>query len=352
LIQNGGALNAPPKISPARFISRLASEEIAMLGKLSLLILITMIATAYSLHPPLAAEAAPQSAWRSQRAPGFYRFRLGDFRVTVLSDGIAVRDLSKIMSKPAVVREAYAASHQPLPVALSINCYLIDTGAQQILVDTGAGEIFGRSAGYLVENLRAAGYDPEDIDNVLLTHIHADHSGGLSVGGKLVFPNALVYVDQRDPALWLSQDASARAPRAWHTTFTQSHQTMDPVVRAGKLRRFNGGNELFPGIRSVPEYGHTPGHSGYLVKSRGQRLLVWGDVVHSAEVQFKHPIVTIAYDVDPAEAVRSRRRALREAAQQGYLVGGAHLSFPGLGHVRLDSCGYAWAPIPYGANDK
>jgi glyoxylase-like metal-dependent hydrolase (beta-lactamase superfamily II) len=322
-----------------------------MLRKLSLLMLVTMIAIASFEGAPLAAEAGAPS-WSSQQAPGFYRFRLGDFRVTVLSDGVAVRDLSKIMSKPELVSQAYAASHVNLPVALSINCYLIDTGAQQILVDAGAGELFGRSAGHLVETLRAAGYDPEDIDKVLLTHIHADHSGGLSVGGKLVFPNALVYVDQRDPALWFSTEATARAPPTRHTTFTQSHQTMDPVVRAGKLRRFNGANELFPGIRSVPEYGHTPGHSGYLVESRGQRLLVWGDVVHSAEVQFKHPIVTIAYDVDPAEAARSRQRALREAAQQGYLVGGAHLSFPGLGHVRLDSCGYAWAPMPYGANHK
>ena len=127
----------------------------------------------------------------------------GDFKVTVLSDGTAPRDLPAIMSDPAGVRQAYAASHQALPVELSINIFLVDTGVKKILVDTGAGELFGAGAGRLVANLRAAGYAPDDIDAVLLTHIHGDHSGGLSIAGKRVFPQALVYVDRRDPAFWL-----------------------------------------------------------------------------------------------------------------------------------------------------
>jgi glyoxylase-like metal-dependent hydrolase (beta-lactamase superfamily II) len=104
------------------------------------------------------------------------------------------------MSKPDAVRSAFWASHEALPVELSINCFLIYTGAQNILVDTGAGELFGSMSGQLVVNLRAAGYQPEDIDAILLTHIHGDHSGGLSIGGRRIFPKAFVYVDQRDPA--------------------------------------------------------------------------------------------------------------------------------------------------------
>src|SRR5699024_2683739 len=132
------------------------------------------------------------TGWVEQQAPGFYRSRLGNFEMTVLLDGTAVRDLSKIMSKPGEVRAEFAASHQALPVELSINAYLIDTGDKRILVDTGAGELFGASAGHLVTNMRAAGYQPEDIDAILLTHIHADHSGGLSIDGERVFPNAVV----------------------------------------------------------------------------------------------------------------------------------------------------------------
>jgi glyoxylase-like metal-dependent hydrolase (beta-lactamase superfamily II) len=272
-----------------------------------------------------ATPGAASAGWASEQAPGFYRLRLGDFRITALSDGTVARDLPKIMGRPDVVRAAFAASHEALPAELSVNCYLIDTGARRILVDTGAGELFGLAAGHLPANLRAAGYRPEDVDTVLLTHIHADHSGGLSVGGKPVFRNAVVYVDQRDPALWLNDEAAANAPAARRPTFAQSHQTVDPVARAGKLRTFDGAAELFPGIRSVPEHGHTPGLTGYMVESRGQRLLLWGDIVHAAEVQFRAPAVTIEYDVDPKAAIATRERVLQDAAQQGYLVGGAQI---------------------------
>lgn len=308
------------------------------------------LALAMIIAPTGHAQATSSTGWVDQQVPGFYRLRLGDFKVTVLLDGTAARNLPKIMSKSDVVRTEFAASHQALPVELSINAYLIDTGRKRILVDTGAGELFGDTAGRLVANMRVAGYEPADIDAVLLTHIHADHSGGLSIGGKRVFPHAVVYVDKRDPALWLNRDAEAEAPPERRTTFEQSHQTVDPYVRAGKLKTFDGATRLFPGIRSIPEYGHTPGMSGYMIESGGKRLLLWGDIIHATEAQFRHPAIAIDYDVDPAQAIKTRQRVLCEAAEQGYLVGGAHLFFPGLGHVRADGNGsYEWIPAPYHA---
>jgi glyoxylase-like metal-dependent hydrolase (beta-lactamase superfamily II) len=206
----------------------------------------------------------------------------------------------------------------------------------------------GPTSGKVVDNLRLAGYQPEDIDAILLTHIHGDHSGGLSVGGKLVFPNATVYVNKLDVDYWLNnKEAEAHAPADHKATFAQSHQTVDPVVRAGKLKTFEGEATLFPGIRTAPEPGHTLGLTGYLLESQGQQALFWGDIVHAAEVQFRDPTVTVEYDVDPGQAAASRARVLDAAAKQGYLIGGAHLSFPGLGHVRAEQAGYSWAPIPY-----
>jgi glyoxylase-like metal-dependent hydrolase (beta-lactamase superfamily II) len=293
-----------------------------------------------------APEPSTTAGGTGQQAPGFYRLQLGDFRVTVLSDGTVSRDLTQIMSKPDAVRAAFKEAKKALPAELSINCFLVDTGTQKILVDTGAGELFGSTSGQLVPNLRASGYAPEDIDAILLTHVHGDHSGGLSIGGRRVFPNAFVYVDQRDPAYWLKTELDDNARSSRKTTFDQSHQTVDPYVRAGKVRTFEGATELFPGVHTVPEHGHTPGHTGYMIESRGQRLLLWGDVIHAAEVQFNDPTITIEYDVDPEEAVKSRRDALKDAAQQAYLVGGAHLPFPGLGHVRIDQDHYVWIPVP------
>jgi len=307
---------------------------------------------------PAGADVAPSPdkpaspGWVARQAPGFYRFALGAFRVTVLSDGTAPRDVPAITSDPQAVRAAFAAAHQALPVEISVNCFLIDTGERRILVDTGAGELFGPLTGRLVDNLRAAGYEPGDIDDILLTHIHGDHSGGLSIGGRRVFPNAVVHVDQRDPALWLSAEAEARAPAAARTTFRQSHQTVDPYVAAGRLRTFDGATQLFPGVRSVPLYGHTPGMNGYFIESQGQRLLLWGDIIHASEAQFRDPGITIDYDVDRAGAAAARRRILADAAREGFMVGGAHVSFPGIGHVRAERSGFSWVPAPYSVTLK
>jgi glyoxylase-like metal-dependent hydrolase (beta-lactamase superfamily II) len=306
------------------------------------------------LVPALAAlllATGPASADVLKQAPGYYRIPLGDFKVTVLSDGTAPRDLASIMSKPDVVRAAYAGAHEALPVELSINCFLIDTGKQRILVDTGAGELFGPTSGKIVANLHAAGYSPEDIDTVLLTHIHADHSGGLTVAGKRVFPNAAVYVDKADPALWLSQAEEAKVPAARKTTFEQSRKTVGPYVDSGQLKTFTAPATLFPGVSAVPLHGHTPGHTGYMIESKGQKLLLWGDTVHSTEVQLDHPEITIQYDVNTTDAASSRRKALDQAAKEGYLVGGAHISFPGLGHVEHRDRTYIWHPIPYSAGN-
>jgi glyoxylase-like metal-dependent hydrolase (beta-lactamase superfamily II) len=293
-----------------------------------------------------APQPSPSADAVAQQSPRFYRFQLGHFRVTVLSDGTAWRDLEQIMSKPDAVRAAFKEANKALPVELSINCFLIDTGSQKILVDTGAGELFGSTSGKLIANMRASGYGPEDIDVILLTHIHGDHSGGLSIDGKGVFPNAFVYLDQRDPVFWLKTEVKESTPSSRKTTILQSHQTVDPYMWAGKVRTFDGATELFPGVHTVPEHGHTPGHTGYMIESGGQRLLLWGDIIHSSEVQFRDPTITIEYDVDPEQAIKSRTDALKDAAQQAYVVGGAHLPFPGLGHVRVAHDYYEWSAVP------
>lgn len=307
---------------------------------------ILIAATAFAAT---AASAQDAPAW--SQAPGYYRMQLGDFRVTVLSDGAIDRDLPTIMSDPDTVRARYKAQHQALPARLSINCYLIDTGEHRILVDTGAGELFGKGvAGQLVANLRSAGYAPEDIDTVLLTHIHGDHSGGLSIGGQRMFPAATVYVDAADPALWLSKAEAAVAPAARRATFEQSQKTVGPYVVAGRLKTFTAPATLFPGVRAIPLRGHTPGQSGYMIESQGHRLLLWGDVIHSAEVQFRDPAVTIQYDVDPKAAAETREAILADTATNGILVGGAHISFPGLGRVVRETKGYAWVPLPWSSH--
>ncbi|MES2041465.1 MAG: MBL fold metallo-hydrolase [Pseudomonadota bacterium] len=313
------------------------------------------LALAIAMTSGVQAQSSAQSKtpvpMAKFQAPGFYRMMLGSFEITVLSDGTATRHVDEIMSKPEEVRAAYAHRHEELPAELSINTYLINTGSKLLLVDTGAGELFGESgsasSNRLVANLRAAGYQPEQIDAVLLTHIHGDHSGGLSIGGKRVFPNADVYVDKNDASYWLSTAQANAAPAAKQLTFTQSRATVNPYAEVGRLKTFNGAQELFAGVSSIPSYGHTPGHTAYLISNQGKNLLLWGDVIHAGAAQFKDPTITIAYDFDAVAAVKSRQYLLQLAASKGYLVGSAHISFPGLGHIGSSPAGYEWLTAPY-----
>jgi hypothetical protein len=170
--------------------------------------------------------------------------------------------------------------------------------------------------------------------------------------GTVMFSKAIVYVDKRDVEFWLSPSQEKSAPESRKLTFRQSHLTVDPYVAAALVHTFDGATELFPGIRSVPAYGHTPGHTAYLVESKGARLLLWGDTIHAAEVQFANPEISIQYDVNRDEAMASRKELLLDCAKRGFMVGGAHISFPGLGHVRISGHAFLWIALPYASGQE
>lgn len=290
-----------------------------------------------------AHAAAPQT---KLEAPAFYRLMLGDYEVTVLWDGTTARQFDQILSKPAVIREVYARDHQSLPAAMSINTFLINTGSELVLIDSGGGSYVGERAGRLIANLRASGYRPEQIDAILLTHLHPDHFGGLVDGGSRAFANATVYVNKQDLDYWLGPAAQVAARQKMSQ---QAHASVDPYAAAGKLRPFEGATVLFRGIRTLPAPGHTVGHTTYMVESKGQQLLLWGDIIHSAETQFMDPQITIQFDMDAQAAIQTRTRTLVDSAGKGYMIGSAHITFPGLGHVGSDGQVYSWVQLPYAA---
>ncbi|OJH36218.1 MBL fold metallo-hydrolase [Cystobacter ferrugineus] len=283
------------------------------------------------------------------QAPGFYRMMLGDFEITALLDGTVtlpvVKDLTNV--KPGRAEALLAAEFLTSSVETSINAYLINTGARLFLVDTGAGELIGPSAGQLVTSIRAAGYQPEQVDAVLLTHAHPDHSGGLVVAGKRVFPNARVYADKREVDYWLSSANAEKAPESLKPLFQEAKDSLTPYAEAGHLETFTGNTQLAPGLRTLESPGHTPGHTFYVVESQGQKLVFWGDVMHVAAVQFPEPSVSLQYDADSKAAAAQRAKAYAEAARQGYWLAIDHVSFPGLGHLRANGKGYTWVPANY-----
>ena len=283
------------------------------------------------------------------QAPGFYRMTLGEFEITALSDGTVALPVEKLLTRttPAKVAQALARASLKSPVETSVNGYLINTGAKLVLVDTGAAGLFGPTLGNLVANLKAAGYQPDQVDEVYITHMHPDHVGGLMAGDQMVFANATVRADQKDVDFWLSKVNFAAAPDDAKGFFQGAMASINPYIAAGKFKPFDGDTELVPGVRAHASHGHTAGHSTYVIESQGQKLVLWGDLMHVAAVQFAEPSVTIQFDTDPKAAAAQRKLAYADAAKSGYLVAGAHLSFPGIGRVRAEGKGYAWMPVNY-----
>lgn len=281
--------------------------------------------------------------------PGFYRLMVGAFEVTALNDGTRALPIAKILTntQPGEVEKVLDAAFLKDPVATSFNAFLVNTGAKLVLIDTGAGSLMGPGLGYVVGNLKAAGYRPEQVDEVYITHMHPDHVGGLMAGDQRVFPNAMLRANQRDVDYWLSASNLAAAPEDQKAGFENAMASVNPYIDAGKFKAFDGTTDLIPGIESIPTPGHTPGHSSYLVASGGERMLICGDIVHVAAVQFPDPAVTIVFDSDPAKAAASRKQVLADAARQRDWIAGAHISFPGIGHVRVDGGGYRWVPVNY-----
>ncbi|HET8816955.1 MAG TPA: MBL fold metallo-hydrolase [Pseudidiomarina sp.] len=285
---------------------------------------------------------------RDKQAPGFYRMALGDFKVTAISDGTVALPVHDLLHLEAdSVRERLAEDFLSSPLETSVNGYLVDTGEQQILIDAGAGSLFGPTLGFLRDNLWMAGYKPEDIDAVLITHMHPDHVGGLMNAGEKVFPNATIHVDADDAEFWLSEANLNAAAESDKGFFQGAQASLLPYQNSNQLMPFNDGDELIAGIKVNPTPGHTPGHSVYHVSSQGETLVVWGDIMHVASVQFADPSVTIAFDTNSEQALSQRRRIFAEVAEQGHWVAGAHLSFPGIGHVANAEEGYRWVPINY-----
>jgi len=177
--------------------------------------------------------------------------------------------------------------------------------------------------------------------------MHSDHVGGLTADGQAAFPNAVVRIDQRDTDYWLSQAKLDKAPAEAKGGFQGAMASLAPYVKSGKLQPYSGNSELSPGIRSYASPGHTPGHESYIVESKGQKLVLLGDLVHVEAVQFDDPGVTIGFDSDSKAALASRKAAFADAAKQGYLIGAAHLQFPGLGHIRTEGKAYEYVPVNY-----
>ena len=264
----------------------------------------------------------------AQQIPGVYHRKIGDIVVTTISDGYLDGTLDvmrnvDIEKASQILRDAFRPARRT-----SVNTFLIHSKGRLALIDTGSGNYLQPTAGFVQRNLAAAGIDPGSIDTVLLTHMHPDHSAGLSdmSNGQLFFPNAELVMHENELPHWFDDGAMAKADERAKKLFFQAGREQVAPYKS-RTRLFKQG-EVFPGVTAVPSHGHTPGHTAYLVASGNDQLMIWGDTVHVPEVQTAIPAAGMGFDTDLDAAAASRRRMFDRVSADGVLVAGMHLHFP------------------------
>jgi glyoxylase-like metal-dependent hydrolase (beta-lactamase superfamily II) len=271
-----------------------------------------------------------------------HRRQIGDITVTALSDGVLAAPLDVVLGveRTEIERLAGRKPGEPLPIA--VNAFLLERAGRWALVDTGSGNSMGPTLGKLPQNLRALGVAPERIETIFLTHLHPDHSNGLvDDAGNAIYPNAQVILHETEAAFWLDRDEASGATERIRRNIAKTAITMAPYRE--RMRTVRDG-EAVPGISALLLAGHTPGHTGWLVQSGKDGLLIWGDLVHLAAIQIARPDTGLVYDVDPQAACATRRRMFDRVAADKLAVAGAHLDFPGFGTIVRKGAGFAFEP--------
>ncbi|WP_310620851.1 MBL fold metallo-hydrolase [Flexibacterium corallicola] len=298
---------------------------------------------------PFASVQAVQAAQGKVAASAHFTvFQVGKFKLVALLDGqlqlpsniVTGYDEKKAQAAHSAIYRPYTQNQ----LTGTVNGYLIDDGNKVYLVDTGAADLLGPSLGAFPISLKAAGYKAEDVDAVIITHLHGDHIGGLTdAAGKAAFPNAELIYHEAEANFWLSESMRSNAPKEIQVYFdlakakTSAYGSRQTLVQ--------GNNEIASGISTVFLPGHTPGHMGIRLESEGQTVLIWGDIIHMAAVQFAHPEWTISFDTDQELAASSRKKILDQVATDEIPVIGMHHDFPGFGRVLRKGSSYEYLQV-------
>ena len=274
---------------------------------------------------------------------GAYSRQVGDVAVTALLDGQFEGTTSLILGPLEAQSEAWLRdTSRHVPPRFSISCFLLEfANGSKALFDGGCGHAFGPVAGLAPKALASLGVKPEQIGTILSSHAHPDHVVGLiEPDGSARYPNAELAVTEAERAYWMSDANREAAPDPNSQFFDGAHAALNAY--ADRTRHFTDGEEVMPGIEAVFLPGHTPGHTGFILRSGSEALFIWADIVHLPGIQYAHPEAAVAFDVDPSAARESRKRAFDRASADRMLVAGIHHDFPLFGHLRAHGQAFAW----------
>lgn len=314
-----------------------------------------IVAGSILLKPALEIGTAQAGGPKGSQAPAYYRTNVGSIQVTALLDGTTEfsDDLfTGVGGNAATLRAAKERNFLDPSKGFPgyVNGFLVNTGSKLVLIDTGARGAMA-TAGNLVDVLSKAGVSPDQIDDVIITHAHPDHVGGLlDEAGMPVFKKARVRISREDLAFWYSDEQKAKmAEKA--QMFDLAQKFLRPYKDSEQLETFVLGKEgIVTGLSSVALPGHTPGHSGIRVSDGADQLLIWADIVHVPALQFESPDQSIGFDIDPEMARETRKKIFDEVATDRIRVAGMHLCFPGIGHVAKRGAGYEFVEQVFETN--
>jgi glyoxylase-like metal-dependent hydrolase (beta-lactamase superfamily II) len=271
-------------------------------------------------------------------AETFRRVKIGAAEIIALRDATGETDASILMGANAAELGRYAPSGR-LPS--QINAFVLKLNGKTVLVDAGLGRDRGGKA---MDGLADAGIAPEDIEAVLITHLHGDHVGGIVEKGKQVFPNADVLLARRERSWWLDPEEVKRAGPDRRGSFELPKAALGAYYE--KVETFEFGDEVLPGIVAMNAVGHTAGHTAFRIDAGGgKEFLIVSDLVHFGIAQFPNPGIAVRYDSEPVEAVRARKDIFDLAARENLPIVGMHIAFPGIGTLAKDGAGYAYTPL-------
>lgn len=292
---------------------------------------------------PLFAQAA------AAQAPGFYKYKVGDITVTAINDGFFARPVEGFVRNAELpaVQEALGAAFLPTnAVPIPFNTLVVETGGRLVLLDTGNGNVGAPTSGTWMANFRAAGFDPANVNAVVISHFHGDHINGLRLrDGTAVFPNAEISVPAPEWSFWMSDERMNAAPEAMRGGFQNARRVFAPI--AANVKRFEPGAEVAPGIASVAAFGHSPGHTVFVVASGTAKLTYMADTSNHPALFVRNPDWSAVFDMDADAARATRRRLLDMAASEKSRVHFYHAPFPSNGFIAKDGNGFQLVPAQW-----
>ncbi len=312
---------------------------------------IETLALCFVLVMPLASITVSTTKtidMQKTQAPGYFRYMLGNYEITSIYDGFTIGDSSVYYGQdPKITEKVWKDNFSntflqdgKLQIMVDSNTFLVNTGKELILIDAGSGDTLGPTMGQTVKNIILSGYKPENINKILITHAHPDHVNGLTVDGKMIYPNATVYLNKADYDFWIKVTPDLK-------------KILEPYMKKNQCIFFKDGDKITDGVKIISLPGHSVGHTGYEVTSNNEKLLFWGDIIHDADVQFLNMNVETVmgkYDEERVtQEINMAKDIVNKVVNEKKLIAGAHLSFPGIGHVikNKSDTDYRFIPIHY-----